>query len=874
MKNKCAAFLRGSVRVSMPVLAAVCFSAAGLTAAAENTQKQKNPDQMMKQPSAAKTVLPEKPKAPSFAEQAAAMRGQKETVILQKLAEAEKLASLKQYLKAIQLLNETEALFQAEKCPGKDGKKYLPLYLQIAEKRFMADMENCRVILGEQKFQEAKKLYAKALRSGFSPESARLFAQVKTLASEAKVLYYTGTAPGQKILAEGSLDELVKDVPDFSIRVAHLIDSCNQMIRACEFREKTDLDAIDPNYDNRQREIEVLYTRGEKLYREQRYTNARDQLEKVLVLDPNHQNTIRLLDKIYKKLYFYAELRQYNELLRNDAETIWSWSQGIPADRSNAQITPIARPVSSSSPLLNKISSWRKISIDIKDYDVLSAIDLIREKSREADPEGRGFSFIPKNLDKEKMTNRTVSLQLDNIPIEEVLRYFCQKAGIRYKFQNDMIVIGNDIDEYETRFIPIKYSIIQQIVEKSGGEEDTSSSGEKGGVWGGEGGIGSALSEKERKRNFATTQALKAYFAERGIPFEGKEATITYDRRSNKLTVKNTSEQLRKLEMLIRELDIDNPLVLIESKLLEINMKDAEELGFDWLLTQTITDNPDGTGLPKKWTSTYSMNSPLRSSGLTDNLLVNNLNLIPNFNLGGKSDLNLYLTVTAVDRTDRVETLFTPKVIATSGSEATIKMVRQMYFPESWAEPDTSNVNGTSFEFQPSYPEFGEATDVGISFTVTPTVNTNAHTISLSLQPTVTDLTGWSDYSYDIVMEMVPEGGGGATPPVKPPSPSREIASHIKEVMPEISVREVVTNVKVYDGQTLMIGGMMIDKHSTMDDRFPLLGDIPLVGRLFSKYSSKIERANLIISVTTRLISKDGIPIQTNQNNGLPDFRR
>lgn len=842
MKKKCACFLRMSIRASVPLLAAACFSAAGLAAAPENT------------PAGAKPSAPPAAKQPAVTpleKQAAGLRDQKNLLILQKLTEAENLASSKQYLKAIQVLAGANDLLKAEMPTGKDGKKYLPqgqFYLKTAQERYKADLAAFRVIAGEQKFQEAKKLYGKALRMGLSAESSRLFTQVKTLAAEANVLYYTGTLPG-KTAQTKELDECIRQNPDFSVRVARLSESCDRMIRAYDFRSKTDLEAIDPDYENRQQKIETFYAQGEKLYREQRYTQARDQLEKILILDPNHQNAIHLLDKIYKKLYFYAELRQYNEILRNDAETVWNWSQGFPADRTNAEFVSISRPSSSSLPLLNKISSWRKISIKLINCDVHSALDQLGRTSKEADPEGRGFSIIRKNLDNTGVESQTISLELNNVPIEEVLRYLCQKAGIRYKFQNNMIVVGKDIDEYETRFIPIKYSIIQQIVEgnAAGGEEASSSSGgdEKGGLWGGEGGVKDALAtDKESKKNYATTQALKAYFAERGIPFEGTEATITYDRRTNKLTVKNTSERLRKLETLIRELDIENPLVLIESKMLEIGMDDAEELGFDWLITNEVSH--------EKWD--FSMTSPLRSTEIPNNIMINQLKVLPNFSLDGKVDLNLYLTVTAVDRTDRMETLSTPKVIATSGAEANIKMVREMYFPESWAEPDTSNVNGTSLEFQPAYPEFGEPTDVGISFTVTPTVNTNAHTISLTLQPLVTDLTGWTDYSYDVVFP--------------------DMKARVLVIMPEISSREVVTNVKVFDGQTLMIGGMMLDKHESTDDRYPVLGDIPVLGRLFSKYSSKIKRTNLIISVTTRLISKDGVPIQTNPANGLPDFRR
>ena len=229
---------------------------------------------------------------------------------------------------------------------------------------------------------------------------------------------------------------------------------------------------------------------------------------------------------------------------------------------------------------------------------------------------------------------------------------------------------------------------------------------------------------------------------------------------------------------------------------------------------------------------------------------------------------SLFLTVNAIDRSDRAEILSTPKVVATSGTEAVIRMVQEMYFPEEWTEPDTSVSNGSSFTFEPSYPEFGDATDIGIVFTVTPIVSPNNYTITLHLNPSVTDLTGWSDYSYDIVI------GNFDTQETITDANGDPVNTKVTLKMPEISRREIDTRVKVYDGETMVLGGMLIDKQSFVDNAWPLLGDIPLIGRLFSNQSTNIEKSNLMISVTPRLMSGDGVPVRSNPSNGLPDFRR
>ena len=309
----------------------------------------------------------------------------------------------------------------------------------------------------------------------------------------------------------------------------------------------------------------------------------------------------------------------------------------------------------------------------------------------------------------------------------------------------------------------------------------------------------------------------------------------------------NTPENIRQLEFAIRDMDMQDPLILIESKMVEIKMNDLEELGFDWTLSH-------GNGEDDHFNFTFT--SPSIGSGWSDNTLVNNLNLIPNFGPGGT--WSLFLTINAIDRTDRSEILSTPKVVTVSGRQAQVQMVRQMYFPESWTEPQINTSCGSSVSFEPSYPEFGGPRDIGTSLTVTPTLQPNNYTVRLELNPSVTDLTGWSDYSYNYVIGDFSSGD--------------EYPMTLK--MPEISNREVQTTIKVYDGQTVVLGGILSDSHGQLSDRWPIYADIPLIGRLFTESASQAHKDNLIISVSTRLISGDGIPVRTNTQNGLPDFRR
>ena len=114
-------------------------------------------------------------------------------------------------------------------------------------------------------------------------------------------------------------------------------------------------------------------------------------------------------------------------------------------------------------------------------------------------------------------------------------------------------------------------------------------------------------------------------------------------------------------------------------------------------------------------------------------------------------------------------------------------MVREEYYPTSWTEPVVT-VGDNLVQVTPSYPELGEGTDLGITLEVTATVSPNNYTISLNLHPIVREQIDWANYGYTISVTNTAPGGGA---PMSIPATLK---------MPIFSVRDVTTNVKVYDG--------------------------------------------------------------------------
>lgn len=785
------------------------------------------------------------------------------------LAESNTLTQNKDHEAALKKLAEAKGRiekFEKEK-PGKAAV--------VLKEKYEICARDCHHSYAESMLQECRNEYINVISDKELSSAAGKGAAMQKKLLSAKFMYYMGTYGGEQPALDRAIAQDTRS--DFAARADALNADFAKVTNYYDIAKETSLSVIDPGYEDRQKDIKKLYHEGEVLYRNRRFTQARDKMEQILILDPYNDQAMQMLTRIYRKLYFVADMRIYNEMLHDQALVEWRWMENIPREQSVLPSQEAREYSETNSPLFEKSKKLIIPSIEFINRGVTDAVDYLREKGKEIDPERIGVRIMITGQGREKGADKRVTFSLQNVPLYDAIRYLCLQADLKFRIneKSQIIVIGpeSEISKGDTKdkiYIPIRRATVNRMINYSAKAEGAGkeSSGSSEGFKLDEGmkdmsvedtfssGVAGAMAKRKAAPDY--TEKLRKYFMELGFQFPDDTFYIAYDSRKNRIVVQHTPETLRKLELLIREIDIDTPLVLIESKIMEIAMNDYEELGFDWTLTHE--------NLNPRWS--FSIASPLRKSQNTNNTLINNMNILPNF--GSDNVWSLFLTVNAIDRTDRVEVLSSPKLMAKNGEAATIRMVRQMYFPDSWSEPEITTSCGSSVTLKPSVPEFGDATDVGVVFTATPTVSPNNYTINLELAPSVVDLVGWSDYSYEIVFGNF----GSETSNGTSTTSATTNTSKITMKMPELSRREVQTKVKVYDGQTVVIGGMLVDRQSRTDDKWPILGEVPLFGRLFSSDSTTIEKQNLLISVTSRLVSGDGVPLRSNPATGLPDFRR
>ena len=136
-------------------------------------------------------------------------------------------------------------------------------------------------------------------------------------------------------------------------------------------------------------------------------------------------------------------------------------------------------------------------------------------------------------------------------------------------------------------------------------------------------------------------------------------------------------------------------------------------------------------------------------------------------------------------------------------------------------------------------PQNFQTRDVGVMLTCLPEVSPNGSTINLTLTPQVVTEPTW--YQYGSVIRRA----DGSEQVLNMPQPF-------------FHTRTVTTQISIYDGATVVMGGLITEQLRTVNDKIPFLGSLPLLGKLFSSSSQRSEKRNLLIFVTARLVSPAG----------------
>jgi len=309
-----------------------------------------------------------------------------------------------------------------------------------------------------------------------------------------------------------------------------------------------------------------------------------------------------------------------------------------------------------------------------------------------------------------------------------------------------------------------------------------------------------------------------------------ERGSVAIDERTNTLLLQDTSERLADIRRLVSTLDIPVRQVLIEARIVIVNDDYSRELGVRFGATTAFQHGGrDGSGVvgaqnfgredddivlshvPQLDPAGNPINSPFGfvAPDPVNRYMVN----LPVANPAGRlamtlldSDYIVDLELSAAQAEGRGEIISSPRLITANQREATIEQGVEIPYQES------SSSGATTTQFKKAV----------LSLKVTPQITPDNRVIL--------DLT----VSKDSVGQLVASATGG--------------------FVPSIDTREIVTQVLVNDGQTVVLGGILETERREAETKVPWLGDIPVLGHLFKTTSKTDNKDELLIFVTPRIL--------------------
>src|SRR5438067_454189 len=504
-----------------------------------------------------------------------------------------------------------------------------------------------------------------------------------------------------------------------------------------------------------------------------------------------------------------------------------------------------------------------------------------------------------------------ITITLHQIPLGEALRYIASQAGLKVKIEPYAVSIipiseqSNDLLTKEYRVPPgfistsvnVGTSALEQGAYKTGGAAAAAPAAAAAA------GTGKDTQESTGGHQLVNREGAREFLESQGVPFP-PGASAHFLPQSSRLIVRNTADNLELVDAIVEQASVAGPKqVEIEAKFIEINQNNLKELGFDWLLGQFNIGNhrvfgsggtagtapavnsadypfvPPGSSNP---VGQFPVTAGNRSGDLAisanaiDALLfptMGSSSLAPGiFGLSGVfTDPQFQVVIRALNQKKGIDLLSAPKITTKSGQRAVIEIVREFRYPTQFTEPKVPDIQGRGSSSSvtttialpvvgPSTPSNFETRNTGVTLEVEPVVGPDGVTIDLNLVPQVVEFEGFINYGSPI--KTVNPALLGFSPSTLLGTTTQSITLTDNVInQPIFSTRKVTTSVSVWDGQTVVLGGLMREDVQKVEDRTPFLGDIPMVGRLFRTNVDQHVKRNLIIFVTARLVNPAGQPV-------------
>ncbi|HEX3397959.1 MAG TPA: type IV pilus secretin PilQ [Steroidobacteraceae bacterium] len=391
-----------------------------------------------------------------------------------------------------------------------------------------------------------------------------------------------------------------------------------------------------------------------------------------------------------------------------------------------------------------------------------------------------------------------LTLRLQNVPWDQALDIVLRTKGLDKRRQDNVIIIG-PTEELATRE-KAELAAHKEVQELSPTHTEFMQV--------------NYAKVSDLAKLIKTTNSKDSMLSPRG--------SLSVDERTNTLLVQDTSDKLADIRRLVQTLDVPVKQVLIEARIVIVSDTFERDLGAQLGLTDFSTIGTNGlftvsgtnVGTDSMLSSAFPPSSSKPSGFINFPTLDNRYQVnLPAANTNGSLAFSLLqgshlidLQLTAAQNEGKSETISSPRVITANQKQATIMQGVEIPYQES------ASSGATTTQFK----------DAVLKLKVTPLITPDNRVIL--------DL----DVSDDSVGQQVTSATGGS--------------------VPSIDTRQIITQVLVNDGQTVVLGGILDTVKSTSANKVPFLADIPVLGYLFRSTININNKTELLIFITPKIL--------------------
>jgi general secretion pathway protein D len=668
---------------------------------------------------------------------------------------------------------------------------------------------------------------------------------------------------------------------------------------------------LTPGFIANVEEVKQLLMEADGFYQTGRLDLAFKRYEQVLNVDRHNIAARRGMEKVNRARAIYANAA-YNEA-RGAMVTAVDKGWELPVRKFDIGTTTIIQQPEidqrGTSLINRKLDEITIPRIDFQDVTIREALDFIKQRAAaldttETDPAKKGVNIVLNIPESSPEAASRITLGLTDIPLRAAINYVANAANLKLKVEPyavSVVLQSTPTDVLITKEYKVPPGFITALPAAGSAAPAP--------------GAGSSLAPGSQS-SVAARSGAREFLETSGVTFP-PGATAYFIASTSKLIVKNTQSNLDLVDTLVENsLTTPPSQVEIESKFLEVTQNNLKELGVDWLLgqfampfgtgvygsggtpglNQNVNNNAypmsNPGGLPIGATSATS--GPLTAGNRSGSAAIS-VNAVDALLFGTPlgpapaimsvagvfTNPQFQIVLRALNQQKGVDLVSAPKVTTKSGVRATIQIVREFRYPTEFDLPQVTQTPGSIYTpATPTTPTGFETKPVGITLEVEPTVGPDGYTIDLILSPRVVEFDGFINYGSPINTVATTVSGGlfdfNGNIIDFVPTISRTITMTDNVInQPVFSTREVTTEVTVYDGQTVVLGGLMREDIQKTEDKVPILGDIPIAGRLFRTTADQHIKRNLIMFVTASLLDPAGQPLikvdEENEIIAVPD---